>query len=426
MSADTVIRVEGLGKSYLVGHESARGVHTSFREVATRGLRNLARRTADLLRGRAFVEGDDIEEFWALQDVNFEVARGEVLGVIGPNGSGKSTLLKLLSRVTEPTRGRIELKGRVASLLEVGTGFHPELTGRENIFLNGAILGMTRREIVSRFDAIVDFAETEKFLDTPVKRYSSGMYVRLAFAVAAHLEPDVLVIDEVLAVGDLVFQKKCMGKMQGVANSGRTVLFVSHNMQTISALTQRCVLLDAGRLVATGRTQDVVSRYLSESTRGGGVYVAAPAGGPTIVRVELRTSEAGNIQRHGAPMEVEVTITTPHPVPNAALSFQIFNPSHQPVVHVLNLDSEVAMLREAGTYRLTCRFSRVRLYPGSYFLTFYFGASHPRRIFEAPAQICQFEVALLGESRDFYWAPDTAVYIEDTHWSVDNLAEVAA
>src|SRR5262245_24045976 len=207
---DSVIFVENLSKSYLVGHQSAsRESYTALRDVIAREARNFTRKTLDLVRGWQIVQGDEIEEFWALRDVSFEVKQGEVLGIIGRNGAGKSTLLKILSRISEPTRGRVIVRGRVASLLEVGTGFHPELTGRENVFLNGAILGMGHKEVARKFEEIVAFAEVEKFLDTPVKHYSSGMYVRLAFAVAAHLEPDILVIDEVLAVGDAEFQKKC-------------------------------------------------------------------------------------------------------------------------------------------------------------------------------------------------------------------------
>src|SRR5271165_4328668 len=236
--SDIVIEVENLSKRYLVGHQSSqRERYTALRDVFGREVRKFARNAADFVHGRQIVQGDQIEEFWALRNVSFEVKRGEVLGIIGRNGAGKSTLLKILSRITEPTRGRAILRGRVASLLEVGTGFHPELTGRENIFLNGAVLGMTRAEIARKFDEIVAFAEVERFLDTPVKRYSSGMYVRLAFAVAAHLEPDILVVDEVLAVGDAAFQRKCLGRMDEISRrEGRTVLFVSHNMGAIEKL----------------------------------------------------------------------------------------------------------------------------------------------------------------------------------------------
>src|SRR5204862_2694696 len=217
--------------------------------VLTRNARSIWHKTRDLLQGRPIIPGANLEEVWALRDVSFEVKRGEVVGIIGRNGAGKSTLLKILSRITEPTEGKVTLRGRVASLLEVGTGFHPELTGRENIYLNGAILGMSRGEIRAKFDEIVAFAETEKFLDTPVKRYSSGMYVRLAFAVAAHLEPEILVIDEVLAVGDAEFQKKCLGKMREVARGlGRTVLFVSHNMGAVRSLCETGLLLSEGKI----------------------------------------------------------------------------------------------------------------------------------------------------------------------------------
>jgi lipopolysaccharide transport system ATP-binding protein len=262
MAADPVIQCDGLGKSYLIGHQGTRERYTALRDVVVRQARGVWQATQRALRGQMSVEGDEIEEFWALRDVSFAVQQGEVVGVIGRNGAGKSTLLKVLSRITEPTEGRVTLRGRVASLLEVGTGFHPELTGRENIFLNGAILGMTRAEIKRKFDEIVAFAEVEKFLDTPVKRYSSGMYVRLAFAVAAHLEPEILMVDEVLAVGDAEFQKKCLGKMSEVAQGGRTVLFVSHNMGAVNRLCQRGLLLENGRVAFDGDAQSATARYM--------------------------------------------------------------------------------------------------------------------------------------------------------------------
>jgi lipopolysaccharide transport system ATP-binding protein len=267
--SDIPIRVENLGKKYLLSHRATGGhkKYTALRDVITEAalapLRSFRRR----LGGAPNEDGRPAskEEFWALKDISFEVKRGESWGIIGRNGAGKSTLLKLLSRITEPTTGRIELDGKVASLLEVGTGFHPELTGRENIYLNGAILGMRRAEIKRKFDEIVAFAEVEKFLDTPVKRYSSGMYVRLAFAVAAHLEPDILIVDEVLAVGDSEFQKKCLGKMQSVSEKeGRTVLFVSHNMQAIRQMCRRVIFLRQGKIAYTGDPHAAISAYLGQ------------------------------------------------------------------------------------------------------------------------------------------------------------------
>jgi homopolymeric O-antigen transport system ATP-binding protein len=266
--SDIILAVENLSKRYLVGHQSQRERYIALRDVIGREARNFARKVGDLVRGRQIVQGDEVEAFWALRDVSFEVKRGEVLGIIGRNGAGKSTLLKILSRITEPDRGRAILRGRVASLLEVGTGFHPELTGRENIYLNGAILGMTRAEIKSKFDEIVAFSEVEKFLDTPVKHFSSGMYVRLAFAVAAHLEPEILIIDEVLAVGDAEFQKKCLGKIHNVAaKQGRTVLFVSHNMAAIQTLCGQALLLDGGRTRGIGDVNSEVEAYLLSNSR---------------------------------------------------------------------------------------------------------------------------------------------------------------
>jgi lipopolysaccharide transport system ATP-binding protein len=266
--SDVVITVEGLSKRYLIAHQSTRRErYSALRDVIERETRIFARKAADLFRGRQILQGDEVEEFWALKDISFEVKRGQVVGIVGRNGAGKSTLLKILSRITDPTRGRVLLRGRVASLLEVGTGFHPELTGRENIFLNGAILGMTRSEIRKKFDEILAFAEVENFIDTPVKHYSSGMYVRLAFAVAAHLEPEILVVDEVLAVGDAEFQKKCLGKMDEVSRrQGRTILFVSHNIAILKNLCPSAIWLDRGSIRCEGTTQDVTSAYLVHDT----------------------------------------------------------------------------------------------------------------------------------------------------------------
>ena len=304
--SEVTISVNNLSKRYFVGHQSAkRERYTALREVVGREIGSFIRKAVDVARGRHIVPGDEVEEFWALRDVSFEVRQGEVLGIIGRNGAGKSTLLKILTRITEPTKGRVLLRGRVASLLEVGTGFHPELTGRENVFLNGAILGMTQREISKKFEEIVDFSETERFIepdmqisrirlsdktvtpsptarraqarlvvrarnaiDTPVKHFSSGIFVRLAFAVAARLEPEILFVDEVLAVGDIAFQRKCITKMRNVASKdGRTILFVTHNLAALENLCQAALLLVGGRVAAQGQTSVVLQEYLRDVDR---------------------------------------------------------------------------------------------------------------------------------------------------------------
>lgn len=257
-----VISVQALGKKYVLGHQSAER-YTALRDVLASGAKRLALQLRHPFAASKAIT--TVDEFWALKEVSFDIQQGDRIGIIGRNGAGKSTLLKILSRITEPTTGRAKIRGRVASLLEVGTGFHPELSGRENIFLNGAILGMSKTEIKRKFDEIVAFAEVERFLDTPVKRYSSGMYVRLAFAVAAHLEPEVLIVDEVLAVGDARFQKKCLGKMQEVSTEGRTLLFVSHNMTAVRSLCETGIWLDGGKIAAQGTAAEVVAGYLQDT-----------------------------------------------------------------------------------------------------------------------------------------------------------------
>ena len=272
--SDVVIKAEGLGKKYVIGHQAERERYTALRDVMVRNMRGLWDKTRDLLQGKPVIQGDTQEEIWALKDVDFEIRQGDAAGIIGRNGAGKSTLLKILSRITEPSAGRVTIRGRVASLLEVGTGFHPELTGRENIYLNGAILGMTQAELKRKFDEIVDFSGVEQFLDTPVKRYSSGMYVRLAFAVAAHLDPEILVVDEVLAVGDAAFQEKCLGKMNGITRNGRTVLFVSHNMVAIRQLCSRAILLHAGTMTNEGSVGECIVEYLGNSGEHGSTIIS--------------------------------------------------------------------------------------------------------------------------------------------------------
>jgi lipopolysaccharide transport system ATP-binding protein len=424
------IVVDNLSKRYLIGHRLAssetRHKYTALRDVIGREISNFARKTADFARGRQVVQGDDIEEFWALKNVNFEVKQGEVLGIIGRNGAGKSTLLKILSRITEPTEGRVLLRGRVSSLLEVGTGFHPELTGRENIFLNGAILGMTQREIRGKFDEIVAFAEVEKFLDTPVKHYSSGMYVRLAFAVAAHLEPEILIVDEVLAVGDADFQKKCLGKLDDVSRRhGRTVLLVSHNLAALGELTQRSLLFDSGRLVAEGPTTEIVSAYLfrgdgttSKYTRLSDLRTSAPH----IGRAEIITSEENSIHKFGQPFEVRINVKHELPVAGACLALQIVNQFQQCVIYAWAYYPDVKFGNQAGESILTCRFPSLRLNVGRYHLLIHLSGPPPQgEIYEKLDGICQFEVIRTDKTIFWGWSPEHCTYHEQWEWSKTNF-----
>jgi homopolymeric O-antigen transport system ATP-binding protein len=395
MDSDAIISVENLGKMYRLRHGGQQGErYTALRDVIAEKAKRLFKKTLKSGKTEKLKSGNgqetltsdlgpptsgptsDLrlptsglsasrEDFWALKNVSFEVRRGEVLGIIGRNGAGKSTLLKILSRITEPTEGRVRIRGRVASLLEVGTGFHPELTGRENIYLNGAILGMTRAEIKKKFDEIVAFAETEKFLDTPVKRYSSGMYVRLAFAVAAHLEPEILVVDEVLAVGDAEFQKKCLGKMESVARGeGRTVLFVSHNMVAIQTLCPKAVLLDRGTMKFIGESREAAMRYSRGGAQTGFLERSANStGAPTITRVEVRDIDCGQVTsieldlqitsgiRKRCSIEIKITDTLGIPVGFASIGL---------------LDPKEAIEVKQGVEHLSCSLVLPRMARGVY------------------------------------------------------------
>ncbi|WP_339028218.1 polysaccharide ABC transporter ATP-binding protein [Bradyrhizobium symbiodeficiens] len=389
MSENAII-VEGLSKTYLIGHRRSGGQfkYKALRDVIGQEIRNFARKAGDVARGRQIVQGDEVEEFHALSDVSFTVKQGEVLGIVGRNGAGKSTLLKILSRITEPSQGRITLYGRISSLLEVGTGFHPELTGRENIFLNGAVLGMTRREILRKFDEIVAFAEVDRFLDTPVKHYSSGMYVRLAFAVAAHLEPEILIVDEVLAVGDVEFQKKCLGKMNEVSRSaGRTVLFVSHNMDAIRNLCSRAIMFEAGRVRQVGDTDSVVSAYLNRRSLGPQVIELAgkmePANFAEKVRpVALKPlgSTEGWLIPFGDELALELTLDVNPSVKQVELAIGIRDASDFELVTLTSYAEPTHLQVHGGlnTFRIT--FERLRLLPRQYSLVMTIGAG---RGFEA-------------------------------------------
>ncbi len=401
-----IIRVENLSKRYRIGR---REPYLTLRESLVRGASFPLRALRSMFDGGGANGAAPGDHIWALRDVSFEVAPGEVLGVIGRNGAGKSTLLKILSRITEPTRGRVELYGRVGSLLEVGTGFHPELTGRENIFLSGAILGMRRGEVARKFDEMVSFAEVEPFIDTPVKHYSSGMYLRLAFAVAAHLEPEILLVDEVLAVGDAAFQKKCLGKMGDVAREGRTVLFVSHNMASIEALCRAAMLIRDGRLAHLGSPREVVGRYLATGLEpGAGVrsLVAHPGrrhgSSPTMTAVELRSegrcAEGG--VRMGAPLEIAVSYRAARPL-RPVLGVVLKTIQGQPVFGASDRFAE--QLRECtpmAAGRVACTIDRLMLMPGTYLLDLWLG--DPVDDFDMIHDALAFEVVpadMLGTGR---------------------------
>ena len=356
---DIALTIENLGKRYTISHQRAKG--DGLRHIIEEAMRAPL---AWLRSGRqAKLQQVD---FWALKDVSLQIKQGEVVGIIGRNGAGKSTLLKILSRITVPTEGRIRIDGRIASLLEVGTGFHQELTGRENIFLNGAILGMTRSEVIRKFDEIVEFSEIEDFLDTPVKRYSSGMYVRLAFAVAAHLEPEILIIDEVLAVGDAAFQKKCLGKMGSFAQSGRTILFVSHNMEAIRTLCQRGVWLKDGRLHEDGKVDDIVETYFNSMSKLS-FSCTNPDYGLTIQKVALRNGRGEETSQFypGEDMTVEISYDARQRLdrPYLTLAVQGINGSCFTANMLLDGCRPDVL---SGTGKLACRFKSLPLFPQNY------------------------------------------------------------
>ncbi|PWU09049.1 MAG: ABC transporter ATP-binding protein [Verrucomicrobia bacterium] len=402
----TIITVESLGKKYCIRHQQA-GPRDGLRHVLNRWVTAPFRTFNSLRNGHSVADAKQNgqpgrssqvsgqwsavsgpssvvsrpahEDFWALKNVSFEVKQGEVIGIIGRNGAGKSTLLKILSRITEPTEGRVRIKGRVASLLEVGTGFHPELTGRENVFLNGAILGMSRAEIRKKFDEIVAFAEIEKFLDTPVKRYSSGMYVRLAFAVAAHLEPEILIVDEVLAVGDAEFQRKCLGKMESVAaREGRTVLFVSHNMPAVSRLCQRAYLLDRGEVAFSGETARIVSQYLGlnqqlQSQFGNGA--GEPQAGNHLIQllgVSVKAADSNSSPSfafHSA-IQIDITYRLLKPAPGLRVGFRLSSADGTVIFTSTDRDmtrnGQASEVRAPGVYKSRCRIPDRFLNPGHY------------------------------------------------------------
>ena len=387
------IKIENLSKKYVIRHEQ-RANYVALRDVISAGVRRMVQSFKHPLGG--FDAGDPgHEEFWALDDISLDIRQGERIGIIGRNGAGKSTMLKILSRITEPSQGRVLLNGRVASLLEVGTGFHPELTGRENIFLNGAILGMSKAEIRRKFDAIVDFAEVERFLDTPVKRYSSGMYVRLAFSVAAHLESDILIVDEVLAVGDAGFQKKCMGKMESVANEGRTILFVSHNMGAISELCTTAALLHKGKLVTQGAVPQVIEQYarLTLNQRASGMNFEDDEKKPSSI-VAVRICNSSGQSATSLDLAEDIVIEIVYKVRRAAAGLQLTVTISRNMVAVLHSfdtdDDDELPMREPGVYRAIYRIPGMSLKAGSYSASAFIGT--PEVLLQSLEHVLAFDV----------------------------------
>jgi lipopolysaccharide transport system ATP-binding protein len=362
--SDVVIRAENLGKKYRIRHKRQER-YTALRDVIVDNVRNVFRPIRREVEGRP-----TSEDFWALKEVTFEVKRGDVVGIIGRNGAGKSTLLKILSRITEPSEGRAEIDGRIASLLEVGTGFHPELTGQENIYLNGVILGMSRAEIKRKFDEIVTFAEIERFIDTPVKRYSSGMYMRLAFAVAAHLEPDILIVDEVLSVGDVEFQRKCLGKMRDVSQAGRTILFVSHNIAAIRALCTNGLLLKDGRVHLRDTIERVAAAYLSFDVDDSAAltFSSNKSGKPQFKSIssdKLRYSYGEKMTLYFEMVSVEAT--------KAAIDFEIHDEQGTPIMFFSTapMYGELVELHANCPIKITIEIGPLPLAAGDYSLYFW-------------------------------------------------------
>ena len=394
------IEVENLSKKFRIDHQ--REPYLSLRD----SVKNLFRRTSK-------------EDFYALKDINFTVAEGESIGIIGRNGAGKSTLLKIISKITPPTAGSITYRGRVASLLEVGTGFHGELTGRENIFMNGSILGMRKAEIRKNFDAIVDFAGVEKFIDTPLKHYSSGMQLRLAFAVAAFLENEILIIDEVLAVGDTEFQKKCIGKMDEVTRSGRTLLFVSHDLEVISQLTRKGILLRDGTIAEQGETNHVINTYLKLTLENTAVFERTPTGNiPEVIKIVVNTTHPNGVHRQGKDLAIDFWVNMPEDMQNMGISFQVMNLKNQPVIYSWMFDKDQPFCRTRGVHKLSCILRDCRLYKGQYYLRVHLAETRHRRYFGMLDNLCPFTVEMFDKEVEWGWQDNVCYYLEDFTWEL--------
>ncbi len=413
--SDTVIRVENLSKKYVLSHQKETGAYRykSLRDTLTNSTKGLFNR----FRNSEKALDSSREEFWALKDVSFEIKQGDRVGIIGRNGAGKSTLLKVLSRIVEPTKGSIHIKGRIASLLEVGTGFHPELTGRENVYLNGAILGMSKVEIRRKFDEIVEFAEVEKFLDTPVKRYSSGMYVRLAFAVAAHLEPEILIVDEVLAVGDARFQKKCLGKMEDVGKDGRTVLFVSHNMATVTTLCQTAIWLTQGQVQMEGESNFVTSKYLSHGSITAGERVFKTSSERfNFKRIALTNTnrEITSLFDVRESIKIQLNYQVKQNIPNLEISIQVFNSSGIPIF-TTDRSSSIDYEISTGDFISEVEIPSSFLVPGSYNVSVAAHVPNVEVLCRHESSIT-FEIEETGSNMSLYKGTAYGVVLVDLPW----------
>jgi len=406
--SDVVIKTRGLGKKYIISHAETEK-YTALRDV-------ISEKAKGIFKTKSTVK----EEFWALKDISFEIKRGEAIGIIGRNGAGKSTLLKILSRIVEPTEGRAELDGRVSSLLEVGTGFHPELTGRENVFLNGAVLGMSRIEIKNKFDAIVDFSGVEKFLDTPVKRYSSGMYLRLAFSVAAHLEPEILIVDEVLAVGDLEFQKKCLGKMNEVGRQeGRTILFVSHNMKAIQQLCTKVFYIEKGRLEFAGGVTEGIQKYASNST-------TVASGSIALAKRRIGNKKAfiagvdAKLVDNNKKIQFDISVEASDPIEKTEIAIGLNDLSGNRIITLHSGYWNQQFRLSKGKNEFVCVVNNVSLKPGSYNMNVFLGDKYETLdylddpvVFELPQSI-HYPAGIVPENEEGYLMADHTWILKTT------------
>lgn len=410
--SQTVIKAENISKRYRIGIKEEKA--KTFAEQLYNYVRYPYKNFQNIRKLGEFSSNEE-SIHWAIKDINFEVRQGEVLGIIGKNGAGKSTLLKVLSKITEPSSGRILIHGRIAALLEVGTGFHPELTGRENIYMNGTILGMSKKEIDKKLDEIVDFSGVDKYIDTAVKFYSSGMRVRLGFSVAAHLEPEILVVDEVLSVGDAEFQNKCLGKMQSVSeNEGRTILFVSHDLNAVYKLTSKCMLLHQGEIQSIGGPDEIIRLYRSNLVDSKSFYLN-PDKLNGIVSVEILTSSGLQIHEFGKPLEIQVKVRFNQLFKNVAIAFQFVNELGQSIINPLVTSDKIKWIHD-GIGEISLLIPYLRLFAGKYSLTIHLGDKSSNYHIETIEDACQFEISMDHLHSEYGWNRKAAFYLESHLW----------